>query len=50
MAQWTWPDLITGLINGRDRYEIVSGLEVGDEVITSAPSNLKNGLPVKTRK
>ena len=33
-----------------DRYEILSGLEVGDEVITSAPSNLKNGLPVKTRK
>ena len=31
-------------------YEVVSGLNAGDQVITSAPSNLKNGLSVKLRK
>ncbi len=33
-----------------DLYEVVSGLNAGDQVITSAPSNLKNGLSVKLRK
>ena len=33
-----------------DLYEVVSGLNAGDKVITSAPSNLKNGLSVKLRK
>lgn len=33
-----------------DIYEVVSGLNAGDQVITSAPSNLKNGLSVKLRK
>lgn len=33
-----------------DLYEVVSGLNAGDQVITSAPSNLKNGLSVKPRK
>ena len=32
-----------------DLYEVVSGLNAGDQVITSAPSNLKNGLSVKLR-
>ena len=31
-------------------YEVVSGLNAGDQVIISAPSNLKNGLSVKLRK
>ena len=30
-----------------DLYEVVSGLNAGDQVIISAPSNLKNGLSVK---
>lgn len=33
-----------------DLYEVVSGLNAGDQVIISAPSNLKNGLSVKLRK
>lgn len=33
-----------------DLYEVVSGLNAGDQVIISAPSNLKNGLSVKPRK
>ena len=33
-----------------DLYEVVSGLNAGDQVITSAPSNLKNGLSIKLRK
>ena len=33
-----------------DLYEVVSGLNAGDQVIISAPSNLKNGLSVKFRK
>ena len=33
-----------------DIYEVVSGLNAGDQVIISAPSNLKNGLSVKLRK
>lgn len=33
-----------------DLYEVVSGLNAGDQVITSAPSNLKNGLSVKLSK
>ena len=33
-----------------DLYEVVSGLNAGDQVITSAPSNLKNGLSVKLPK
>lgn len=32
-----------------DRYVVLSGLEEGDLVITSAPSMLKNGIPVKQR-
>ncbi|MBF1389632.1 MAG: efflux RND transporter periplasmic adaptor subunit [Porphyromonas sp.] len=33
-----------------DLYEVVSGINAGDQVIISAPSNLKNGLSVKLRK
>ena len=33
-----------------DRYEVLGGLEEGDQVITSAPSSLKAGTPVKLRK
>ena len=33
-----------------DLYEVISGLNAGDQVIISAPSNLKNGLSVKLRK
>ena len=33
-----------------DLYEVVSGLNAGDQVIISAPSNLKNGLSVKLRR
>lgn len=33
-----------------DRYEVLSGLEEGDQVITSAPSTLKDGTPVQLRK
>ena len=33
-----------------DLYEVVSGLNAGDQVIISAPSNLKNGFSVKLRK
>lgn len=33
-----------------DLYEVVSGLNARDQVIISAPSNLKNGLSVKLRK
>lgn len=33
-----------------DLYEVVSGLNAGDQIIISAPSNLKNGLSVKLRK
>lgn len=32
-----------------DRYEVLSGLQEGDQVITSAPSSLKDGIAVKPR-
>ena len=32
-----------------DYYEVLSGLNAGDQVITSAPSTLKNGLSVRVR-
>ena len=33
-----------------DRYEVLGGLEEGDQVITSAPSTLKAGTSIKLRK